>query len=114
MSEVDFSTFLTDIDSDLQLAEDRDLRSLFALSKSVKDSLVPVHATAFKESLKERIDHRSVERSRFALLMERQNVVWMAFAAAGSLLSITGVVLLVLRRLRSAGETDQPTAAAPI
>ena len=114
MNEMDYSAFLEELEENQQVDDDSELRSLFALSSSIKELMVPVNAAPFKISLRERLERRSLAKPRFAFLRERQNVILMAVAAAGSLLSITGVVLLVLRRLKTAGEGEQPAAAAPI
>lgn len=114
MNEVEFSTFEAGFDEVVQIEDPGELRSLFALSNSIRDVLVPVRATAFKASLRGRIERKSHEKSRFKTFTSRQNVIWMAVAAAGSLVSITGVVLIVLRKLKASTKTKQPTAAAPI
>ncbi len=97
-----------------QTDESTDLKQLFALSNSIKDILVPVRALSFKVSLGQRLEKRRQERSRFQLFATRQNVVLMAVAGAGSLLSIAGVVLLVLRKVKTSGKADRTTATAPI
>jgi len=97
-----------------QTDESTDLKQLFGLSKSIKDVLVPVRALSFKVRLRQRLETRRQERPRFQLFASRQNVVLMAVAGAGSLLSIAGVVLLVLRKVKNSGKVDRTTAAAPI
>jgi hypothetical protein len=114
MNEVEISTFKAGFDEDVKAENSGEIRSLFTLSNSIRDVLVPVRATAFKASLRQRIENKSHEKTRFQIFAKRQNVIWMAVAAAGSLLSITGVVLIVVRKLKASTETDQPTAAAPI
>ena len=114
MSEAEYSRFIADFDDQAQVENEGELRTLFELSASLRNALSPVNAAAFKASLRERIVRRPRKKSRFAFFKERQNAILMAVAAAGSLLSITGVVLLVLRRIKSATKAEQPAAAAPI
>jgi hypothetical protein len=94
--------------------ESLEIKSLFALANTVESVLVPVKAPSFKASLGQRLALRQKEKPKFRALATRQNVVWVAVAAAGSFLSITGVVLLVVKKLRTTGRSAQSTAAASI
>ncbi|MGB3713017.1 MAG: hypothetical protein WA996_01165 [Candidatus Promineifilaceae bacterium] len=127
MTEDDFSEFIADHADAIQASSDisanllteqpeesTDLRTLFALSNSVRAVLVPVRAPSFKASLRQRIESRQQEKPRFRALASRQKVVWIVVATAGSLLSITGVVLLVLRKLKTSGKAARQAATAPI
>jgi hypothetical protein len=127
MTEDEFSEFITDHADAMQAGNElsasllteqpeemTDLRTLFALSNSVRAVLVPVRAPSFKSSLRQRLESRQQEKPRFRALASRQKVVWIVVASAGSLLSITGVVLLVLRKLKTSGKAERRTATAPI
>jgi hypothetical protein len=127
MTEEDFSEFIADHTDAMQASNDisanllaeqheesTDLRMLFALSNSVKAVLVPVRAPSFKASLRHRLESRQQEKPRFRALASRQKIVWIVVAAAGSLLSITGVVLFVLRKLKTSGKAERQAATAPI
>lgn len=127
MTEEDFSEFITDHRSAMQANDEfsassqaeqhedsTDLRILFSLSNSVKAVLVPVRASSFKATLRHRLENRQQEKARFRALASRQKIVWIAVATAGSLLSITGVVLLVLKKLKTSGKAEQQAATAPI
>jgi hypothetical protein len=127
MTEEEFSEFIADhtdamqVNNDISvnlLAEERDestdLRMLFALSNSLKAVLFPVKAPSFKASLRHRLESRQQEKPRFRALASRQKIVWIVVATVGSLLSITGVVLLVLRKLKTPGKAERQPATAPI
>jgi len=114
MNEIEYSTFVNGFGEELPTEDTGELQTLYTLSKSIRDILVPVRATAFKASLRQRMETRTHAKSRFQIFARRQNVIWMAVAAAGSLLSITGVVLILVKRLKTSTNTDQPAAAAPI
>ena len=127
MTEEDFSEFIADHTDAMQASNDisanllveqheesTDLRMLFALSNSVKAVLIPVRASSFKASLRHRLESRQQEKPRFRALASRQKIVWIVVATAGSLLSITGVVLFVLRKLKTSGKAERQAATAPI
>ena len=127
MNEDEFSEFIVDYADAMQTGNDvssrllaeqpeesAKLKTLFALSNSVRAVLVPVRAPSFKASLRQRLERRQQEKPRFRALASRQKVVWIVVATAGSLLSITGVVLLVLRKLRTSGKAERQAATAPI
>ena len=114
MNEVEYSSFINDIGEESPAEHTPELRSLYSLSNSIGDILVPVRATAFKASLRQRIETRSNAKSRFQIFARRQYVIWMAVATAGSLLSITGVLLILVKRLKTSTKTDPPAAAATI
>ena len=127
MTEEDFSEFIADHADAMQASKDisanllaeqheesTDLRMLFTLSNSVKAVLIPVRAPSFKVSLRHRLESRQQEKPRFRALASRQKIVWIVVATAGSLLSITGVVLFVLRKLKTSGKAERQAATAPI
>lgn len=127
MNEDEFSDYLADYADAMHAGDDfssrllteqpeesANLKKLFELSNLVKAVLVPVRAPSFKASLRLRLERKQLERPRFRVLASRQNIVWMLVAAAGSLLSITGVVLLVIRKLKTPGKAKQSTATASI
>jgi hypothetical protein len=127
MYEDDFSRFAADHNeamtaSDAQSgrvqadqAEDStELKRLFALSNSIRSVLVPVKAPSFKASLRQRLERRQLEKPRFRALASRQKIVWIVVATAGSLLSITGVVLIVVRKFKNPGKVGRRAATAPI
>ncbi|HET6446950.1 MAG TPA: hypothetical protein VFI27_20485 [candidate division Zixibacteria bacterium] len=94
--------------------ESLEMKSLFTLANSVESVLVPVKAPSFRASLGQRLALRQEDKPKFRALATRQNVVWMAVAAAGSFISIAGVVLLVIKKLKNTGRREQTTAAASI
>jgi hypothetical protein len=116
MNDKEFLKFSTQFaEAELDSGGDpAELQQLFTLSNSLKDLLVPVRALSFKTSLRQRLETRRQATPRFQLIRTRQNIVLMAVAGAGSLLSIAGVVLIVLRKVKTTGKADRSTAAAPI
>ena len=127
MIEDDFSEFMTDYSEAMRARNEQsgrsltgqpddlaELRTLFTLSNSVRSVLVPVRAPSFKGSLRQRLDGRQRDKTRFRNLGSRQKAVWIVVATAGSVLSITGVVLLVLRKLKTTGKIERQAVTAAL
>lgn len=85
-----------------------ELRSLFQLASALKAALVPVKTPEpFKPELKQQL--ASITPSEITIndssLKQRR---WIVVAAAGSALSVLGIVLYIVRRIRAASQTAQP------
>jgi hypothetical protein len=81
--------------------ESAELGPLFRLAASLQSVLVPVRApVSFVSRLHE--DLMSYSPTKVVIEQERsgQKALWVGVAAAGSVLSVAGLVVLVLRRLR--------------
>ena len=110
MSEADYSQFKSSYTEATGVDDPIELSNVFSLSNSIKDVLVPVNAASFKASLRRRIESRPRVRSRFQRFTQPPRFVWIAVAATTSLLSITGVVLIVIKRFKSSTEPEQAAA----
>jgi hypothetical protein len=108
--EADVSGQLLEENSELSA----ELATLFELARSLKTTLVPVNAAAFKTSLRRRLERRSPQPHLIKRITSRQNIIWVVVAAAGSVLSIAGVILIVLRKVKSSGNTERQPISAPI
>jgi hypothetical protein len=91
-----------------------ELATLFELARAVKTTLVPVNAAAFKASLRHRLARHSPQRHLIKRITSSQNVIWVVVAGAGSVLSIAGVLLIVLRKVKSSGNSERQPISAPI
>jgi hypothetical protein len=90
-----------------------ELRPLFNLAASIQAVLVPVKApVAFVNRLRHDLMNYSGPEISVKGPLSGQRILWMGVAAAGSVLSVTGLALWVWRRLKSSGETGQQTATA--
>lgn len=89
-----------------------ELKSLFGLAKSVRAALVPVRATAFRSSLRQRLDRSSQRGRSLRTVASRTNFVWISVAAAGSMLSIAGLVLIVLKKIKTSAKVERQAATA--
>ncbi len=79
-----------------------ELAELFQLAEQLRATLVPVAVPAFKERLRHELETFSPAEVVIGRSRSRQKR-WLAFAAAGSALSVIGISLVVLRHLRGAG-----------
>ena len=91
-----------------------ELVSLFRLAASVQAVLVPVRAPMmFVSRLRKELMTFSQSEIPVKTPVSAQKVLWVGVAAAGSVLSVTGLVFLVLRRLKGTGKVGgQPAATA--
>ncbi len=108
--EADVSGQLLEENSD----HSAELATLFELARSLKTTLVPVNAAAFKASLRHRLEGRSPQPHLIKRITSSQNIIWVVVAAAGSVLSIAGVLLIVLRKVKSSGNSERQPISAPI
>ncbi len=108
--EADVSGQLLEENSD----HSAELATLFELARSLKTTLVPVNAAAFKASLRRRLEGRSPQTHLIKRITSSQNIIWVVVAAAGSVLSIAGVLLIVLRKVKSSGNSERQPISAPI
>ena len=92
--------------------DSEELNSLFQLARSIKGALVPVKASeSFKLELKQELG--SISPDEFAIDdSTNKQKRWLVVAAAGSAISVLGIVLYVLRRIRSASQAAQPATTA--
>jgi hypothetical protein len=125
MNEMELAEILTEHADKLNRGEDisaqymaqhpedpAELNPLFGLAKSVKTVLVPVRATAYKSSLRQRLDGSSQRGRTLRAVASKTNIVWISVAAAGSLLSIAGLVLIVLKKIKASARVDRQAATA--
>jgi cytochrome b subunit of formate dehydrogenase len=92
-----------------------ELGALFRLASSIQAALVPVKAPVrFVSQLREDLMTFSPEKGAVQRAVSGQKVLWLGVATAGSVLSVTGLVLLVARRLRTSGKTGQQTATTAV
>jgi hypothetical protein len=85
-----------------------ELRPLFRLAAALQAVLVPVQAPVnFVGRLHKELMTYSPPEIRVKSSPSGQKVLLVGVATAGSVLSVTGLVLLVLRRLRTPGETGR-------
>ncbi len=90
-----------------------ELRPLFNLAASIQTVLVPVKApVAFVNRLRHDLMNYSAPEIYVKAPLSGQRILWMGVAAAGSVLSVTGLALWVWRRLKNSAETGQQTATA--
>jgi hypothetical protein len=83
-----------------------ELEPLFRLAASVQAALVPVKApVAFVGRLHKDLMNYSTAELPAKAPRSGQKVLWMGVAAAGSVLSVAGLALLVLRRLKTGKQT---------
>lgn len=91
-----------------------ELGSLFGLAAALQSVLVPVRAPVrFVSRLHEDLMTYSPAESTVKAPRSGQKVLLVGVATAGSVISVAGLVLLVLRRLRGSGEAvQQPVTTA--
>lgn len=88
-----------------------ELGPLLDLASSLKRAMVPVTAPRFKAMLRQQLLYQPAsERIRITLAPRRQ-VTWGIVAVAGSLIPIVGLVVLYIRKIRSAASQKTQTAA---
>jgi len=90
-----------------------ELGSLFQLSKELRGTLVPVSVPAFKARLRRQLESYAPAEVTIGPSITRQRRMWLAVATAGSMLSIAGILVVLIRRLRPSSDgTTQPAASA--
>ena len=89
---------------------EQELDSLFRLATAIKGSLVPVPVPAFRADLRRALEFQAPAQIAIGRPPARYKTVVMAAAATGSLLSIAGLSLLLVRRRR--GSTQPATTVA--
>ncbi len=96
-----------------QYPEDsEELKSLFQLAGAIKAALVPVKAPeSFKLELREELLSIPPDEILIDDTNSKQKR-WLVVAAAGSVISVLGIVVIVLRKIRSASQSAQPAATA--
>jgi len=90
-----------------------ELAPLLQLAAALKAALMPVRAPAFKNKLgQELVSYGPPVITLGQSVSKRKAKVWLALAAAGSLLSAAGVVAFLLRRMRGVKEPAPQTSTA--
>lgn len=90
-----------------------ELRPLFDLAASIQEVLVPVKAPVnFVNRLRKDLLTYSGPKISIKAPISGQKVLLMGVATAGSVLSVAGLVLLMVRRLRGTEKTEQRAATA--
>jgi hypothetical protein len=102
-----------DISGELLAAQpehEQELDTLFRLAAAIKGSLVPVPVPAFRADLRRALEFQAPAEIAVGRPPARYKTVVMAAAATGSLLSIAGLSLILVRRRR--GSTQPATTVA--
>jgi hypothetical protein len=81
-----------------------DLGSLFKLAEELKAALVPVPVPAFRAQLRRELEAYTPAEVTVGSIKPNYRRKWLFVAAAGSTLSIVGIFVVLLRRLRAAGD----------
>lgn len=89
-------------------SDSEELNSLFQLAGAIKAALVPVKTPeSFRLELKREL--RSVTPAETTIedtsIKQKR---WLVVAAAGSIISLLGIILFILRKIRMAGQGAQP------
>ena len=95
---------------DSQPEHEQELDSLFRLAAAIKGALVPVPVPAFRANLRRALEFQAPTEIAIGRPPARYKTVVMAAAATGSLLSIAGLSLILVRRRR--GSTQPATTVA--
>jgi hypothetical protein len=82
--------------------QDQELEPLMNLAAAIKQALVPVPVPAFRADLHRALAYQAPAQIAIGRPPARYKNVVMAAAATGSLLSIAGLSLILVRRRRSA------------
>ena len=90
-----------------QPEHEQELDSLFRLATAIKGSLVAVPVPAFRANLRLALEFQAPAQITVGRPPARYKTVAMAVAATGSLLSIAGLSLILVRRRRG---STQPAA----
>jgi len=93
-----------------QPEHEQELDSLFHLATAIKGSLVRVPVPAFRGDLRRALEFQAPAQISVGRPPARYKTVVMAAAATGSLLSIAGLSLILVRRRR--GSTQPATTVA--
>jgi hypothetical protein len=93
-----------------QPEHEQELDSLFRLATAIKGSLVPMPVPSFRADLRRALEFQAPAQIAVGLPPARYKTVVMAVAATGSLLSIAGLSLILVRRRR--GSTQPATTVA--
>lgn len=92
-----------------------ELRPLFHLASSIQSVLVPIKApVTFVGRLREELMAYSPPEITVKAPITGQKVLLLGVAAAGSVLSVMGLVVFVLRRLRGSGKAGQQAATTAV
>jgi hypothetical protein len=96
-----------------QYPEDsEELASLFRLAGGIKAALVRVKTPeSFRLELKQELRSVTPAETTIADTSIKQKR-WLVVAAAGSIISVLGIILFILRKIRAAGQGAQPAATA--
>jgi len=90
-----------------------ELGPLFHLAAAVQAALIPVKApVAFVNRLRNDLLTHTPPKIAIKAPVSGQKILLMGMAAAGSVLSVAGIALLVWRRLKTSGEAGQQPATA--
>lgn len=93
--------------------EAAELKPLFHLAAAIQTALVPIKApVAFVNRLRSDLMAHTPPEITVKAPISAQRILLMGVAAAGSVLSVTGIALLIWRRLKPTGKPDQQPAAA--
>lgn len=92
-----------------------ELGPLFCLASSIQAALVPVKApVTFVSNLRKELMTYAPEDIIVRGPVSGQKVLWLGVATAGSVLSVTGLILLVLRRMRGSDKSRQQAATTAV
>lgn len=92
--------------------DSEELKSFFQLARAIRAALVPLKTPeSFRLELQRKL--RSLAPTEIIIndstIKQRR---WLVVAAAGSTLSVLGIMLYILRRIRTASRASQPVTTA--
>ena len=93
--------------------ENIELASLFQLAEEIKAALIPVPVPAFRDQLRRQLENYEPAKVTIGTSSTGRKQKLIFVAMAGSTLSVVGIFVVLLRRLRSTtDEAGQPATIA--
>lgn len=88
-----------------------ELASLFSIASSLKKIMVPQEAESYKEALRRQLLSEPATGPLKIALASKRRLTWGVVAAAGSLISVVGLAIIVIRRVKTGTSQETQTAA---
>lgn len=96
-------------------AQARDLASLFRLAEAIRETMPPVTPSdLFRESLSRHLGNFSSSMALVDRPNDQDGARWRTVVAAGSLISVAGLTIYLMRRWRLGASHTEPTTAPSI
>ena len=92
----------------------RTLRPMLELASSIKAAIVPIPVPLIKERLRDKLENDWLQPVSEERSIRGLPKPWVAVAALGSLISATGLLLIILRRFRIRDTRNAQTAATAL